>query len=798
MLSQAQGITAAMPVLALRGLVIFPKTLASFDIGRKKSANALKYAMDNDRLVYVVTQKDAFVDDPIDSDLYSIGCVVKVKQVLKVSDGITKVLVEGLYRAKHYNFVSSDEIATATVEKCDDKVTNNREIYKESLLRRVRTQFEKYARVCQGITPDVAINVESNDDLGFVSDYIAFSIPAPFDDKQYVLEQLSPVKRAKILLELLEKEREIGEIDRKINEKTKFAIDENQKEYYLREQLKVISNELYGDEAADEIEEYRTKIKLLSADDSVKETLISHVNKLAKMPNGSHEGTVERNYLDTCISMPWNSFTNTVTDINKATKILERDIYGMQKVKERILELLSVYALTPDIKGQIICLVGPPGVGKTSIGKTIAECMGRRFARVSLGGVHDEAEIRGHRKTYIGAMPGKIATALKNSGSGNPLILLDEVDKLGNDYKGDPASAMLEVLDPEQNNSFTDHYIEMPLDLSRAVFIATANTTSTIPAPLLDRMEVIEISSYTREEKFMIAKKHLVPKQLLVHGLTSKQLKITDDAIYSLIDFYTRESGVRKLERTIASICRKSAKIIVSTDKTKVTVNSKLLLEMLGKHKYKPESILPSDEVGIINGLAWTAVGGEIMQLEVSTMQGSGKIELTGSLGEVMKESAKTAVSFVRANAEKLGIDPMFYKNTDIHIHATEAAVPKDGPSAGVTITTALVSALTSRKIKRDIAMTGEISLRGRVLAIGGLKEKTMAAYTSGVKTVFIPKENVPDIDDIDEKVKNNVKIIPVSNIEEIFKFAFVDSSKNNVKIFTDSAFSKSSVEIIS
>ena len=798
MLSQAQGITAAMPVLALRGLVIFPKTLASFDVGRKKSANALKYAMDNDRLVYVVTQKDAFVDDPIDSDLYSIGCVVKVKQVLKVSDSVTKVLVEGLYRAKHYNFNSSEEISTATIEKCEDKPTNNREIYIESLLRRVRTQLEKYARVCPGLTPDVAINVESNDDLGFVADYIAFSIPAPFDDKQYVLEQLSPVKRAKILLELLEKEREIGEIDRKINEKTKFAIDENQKEYYLREQMKVISNELYGDEAADEIEEYRTKIKALSADESVKETLISHVNKLSKMPNGSHEGTVERNYLDTCISMPWNSYTNNATNINKASKILERDIFGMQKVKERILELLSVYALSPDIKGQIICLVGPPGVGKTSIGKTIAECMGRRFARVSLGGVHDEAEIRGHRKTYIGAMPGKIATALKNSGSGNPLILFDEIDKLGNDYKGDPASAMLEVLDPEQNNSFVDHYIEMPLDLSRAVFIATANTTSTIPAPLLDRMEVIEISSYTREEKFSIAKKHLIPKQLLAHGLTSKQLKISDDAIYSLIDFYTRESGVRKLERTIASICRKSAKIIVSNNKSKVFVNNKMVLEMLGKHKYKPEAILSCDEVGIINGLAWTSVGGEIMQLEVSTMLGTGKIELTGSLGEVMKESAKTAVSFVRANAEKLGIDPMFYKNTDIHIHATEAAVPKDGPSAGVTITTALVSALTNKKIKRDIAMTGEITLRGRVLAIGGLKEKTMAAYTSGVKTVFIPKENVPDIDEIDEKVKENVKIIPVSNIDEIFKFAFADSNSKEINIFTDRTFSKTSVETVS
>lgn len=792
-----EGIVLSMPVLALRGLVIFPKTLASFDVGRKKSANALKYAMEKNQLIYVVTQKDIYVDEPNDNDLYEMGCVVRVKQVLKVSDGLTKVLVEGLYRAKHSNFRSNREFLTANVEKCGEKAVTNREIYKESLLRRIRTQFEKYARVYSGLTPDIAINVDTNDDLGFVSDYIAFSIPAPYDDKQYVLEQLSPVKRAKVLLELLDKEREIGEIDRKINEKTKFAIDENQKEYYLREQMKVISNELYGDDSATEIEQYRAKVESLAAEISVKEKLITHINKLAKMPNGSHEGTVERNYLDTCIAMPWNSYTKVLTDIKKASKILERDIYGMQKVKERILELLSVYALSPDIKGQIICLVGPPGVGKTSIGKTIAECMGRRFSRVSLGGVHDEAEIRGHRKTYIGAMPGKIATAIKNSGSGNPLILLDEIDKLGSDYKGDPASAMLEVLDPEQNHAFCDHYIEMPLDLSKTVFIATANTTDSIPSPLLDRMEVIEISSYTREEKFSIAKKHLVPKQLSAHGLTSKQIKFNDDAIYSLIDFYTRESGVRKLERAIASICRKVAKIIVSSEKEKVIVTDKLLLEMLGKHKYKPEVILPCDEVGIINGLAWTSVGGEIMQLEVSVMEGTGKVELTGSLGDVMKESAKTAVSYVRANANKLGVDAMFYKNCDIHIHATQAAVPKDGPSAGVTITTALVSALTNKKIKRDIAMTGEVTLRGRVLAIGGLKEKTMAAYTSGVKTVFIPKENIPDLEDVDEKVKNNLKIIPVSYVDDILKYAFVDAEQN-IPILSDSALLNTTVNTVS
>ncbi len=624
------------------------------------------------------------------------------------------------------------------------------------------------------------MTVDNATDVGYISDFIAFNIPAPFDDKQYILEQISPVNRAKILYELLVKEREIGEIDKKISEKTRAAIDENQREYYLREQIRVISSELYGDEAADEINDYYSKIENLSADDSVKQNLARHVAKLSKMPQGSHEGTVERGYLDTCLELPWNAFSTVTADIKRAAKILDRDIYGMKKVKERILELLSVYVLNPDVKGQIICLVGPPAVGKTSIGKTIAECMGRRFARISLGGVHDEAEIRGHRKTYIGAMPGKIINAIKQAGSGNPLILLDEIDKLGSDYKGDPASALLEVLDPEQNSTFVDHFVEMPFDLSRTVFIATANNMSTIPAPLLDRMEVIELSSYTREEKFNIAKKHLTAKQLERHGIAKNQLKITDSAIYSLIDFYTREAGVRKLERSIASLCRKSAKILASGEAERVTVRDSDVVKMLGRHRYKPEVILANNEVGIINGLAWTSVGGEIMQLEIATMPGTGKIELTGSLGDVMKESARAAVSFVRANASKYGIDAEFYKNTDIHIHATEAAVPKDGPSAGVTITTGLISALTNKPIARDVAMTGEVTIRGRVLPIGGLKEKSMAAYTGGVKTVFIPKENIPDLEDVDERVKENIEFVPVSFVDEIISRAIIADSIDN------------------
>lgn len=767
-----------IPLLAMRGIVVFPKTTCSFDVARTKSINALKAAMDNDSLLYVVTQKDFYAEEPNRQDLYDMGCVVRVKQVLKVSDSLVKVLVQGLFRAKLSELRIGSAYYSAVVQKCIDIEDKNRDVYKESLLRRVRVQFHKYLAVLPGVTPDVAATVDNSKDLSFVSDFIAYNINAPFDDKQYVLEQLSPVKRAKITAELLDKERQIGEIDKKINEKTRISIDENQKEYYLREQVKIINNELYGDDSADEIDNYYTKIESLSAADNVKEELKKHVAKLSKMPQGSHEGTVERGYLDTCLELPWNAYTDVKADIPRAEKILNRDIYGMNKVKERILELLSVYKLSPDIKGQIICLVGPPGVGKTSIGRSIAECMGRQFARISLGGIHDEAEIRGHRKTYIGAMPGKIINAVKQSGSGNPLILLDEIDKLGSDYKGDPSSALLEVLDPEQNATFVDHFVEIPFDLSHTVFVATANTADTIPAPLRDRMEIIDLTSYTREEKFQIAKRHLIPRQIECHGLRKAQIRFNDEAIYSLIDFYTREAGVRKLERSIASLCRKAAKKIALEEVTKVLIKENTVTEMLGRKRYKPEVILPDNEVGIINGLAWTSVGGEIMQLEIASMKGTGKIELTGSLGDVMKESARAAISFVRANAEKYGIDPDFYNTRDIHIHATEAAVPKDGPSAGVTITTGLISALTNRPVARDVAMTGEVTIRGRVLPIGGLKEKAMAAYTGGVKTVFIPKDNLADLEDVDAIVKENIEFVAVSNVDEIISRAIILEEK--------------------
>ena len=770
-----------MPVLALRGLVVFPGTVISFDVARKKSVAAVKYAAEHGGLLYAAAQREVFVEDPKEEDLYPIGCVVRVRQVLKISDNTVKVLVDGLYRAKA-GAVSFGAFLSAGITRLEDKPIKNRPVYLESLIRRIRTQFEKYVEVYSNMAPDVVMQVAVSDDVGKLADFIASSVPAPYDDKQYILEQTDPVRRAKILIEMLDKEREIGEIDRRIGEKTKAAIDENQREYYLREQIKAISSELYGDDTADEIDEYHMKVEALNADSSVKEALHKEVNKLAKMPGGAHEGTVVRGYLDTCLELPWNNYTKVSADIKRAAKILDRDIYGMNKVKERILEMLSVYALAPDIKGQIICLAGPPGVGKTSIGKTVAECMGRKFARISLGGVHDEAEIRGHRKTYIGAMPGKIIDAVRRAGSGNPLILLDEVDKLGSDYKGDPSSALLEVLDPEQNGTFTDNFIEIPYDLSHTVFIATANDLSTVPAPLLDRMEVIEIPSYTREEKLNIAKYHLVRKQEQRHGLNGRTFKITDGAIYSLIDFYTREAGVRRLERTIAALCRKSAKLIAEGSEKRVTVNAETVEKMLGHKRYKPEQILSRDEVGIINGLAWTSVGGEIMQLEVAVMEGTGKIELTGSLGDVMKESAMAAVSYVRSNAERFNIDTEFYKKLDIHIHATEPAVPKDGPSAGVAITTGLVSALTGRAVKRDVAMTGEVTVRGRVLPIGGLREKSMAAYTGGVKTVFIPADNVADLDDVDDIVKQNVSFIPVSFVDEIIEKA-LDAKKESAAL---------------
>ncbi len=769
---------ANYPLLALRGLVAFPDMMITLDVGRKKSVAALNFAMEKNTPIYLITQKSIATENPGLDDLYKIGCVARVRQVLTLPDGSVKALLHGLYRAHHLEITDKGDFYTATVERLDDKPVKNRQVYIEGLIRRIRASFELYLKVSPKMPADIVMTVATSENLSYLSDYIAFNIPAPFDDKQYVLEQLSVVTRAKVLLELLSKEREITEIDNRIGEKTRYRIDETQKDFYLKEQIKVISDELYGDESGDETDEYHSKVNALKASDEVKAKIHTEINKLLKMPPGAHEATSQRAFIELCLELPWDKERKGTVDINRAARILDRDFYGLKRVKERILEAISVYALAPEVKGQIICLYGPPGVGKTSIGKTIAECMGRDYARVSLGGVHDEAEIRGHRKTYVGAMPGKIISAMKKAGSKNPVILLDEIDKIGSDYKGDPASAMLEVLDPEQNCAFTDNFLDMPYDLSRAVFITTANSLDTIPLPLLDRMEIIEIDSYTREEKFNIAKKHLLARQLESHGVTNKNCKISNGVLYSLIDFYTREAGVRSLERTIGSLCAKAAKKIAEGSQQIVNIKPQDLEALLGHKKYRPEAILPEDEIGIINGLAWTRVGGEIMQMEIAVMEGTGKVELTGNLGDVMKESAAAAITYVRANAAKYGINPDFYKTKDIHIHATEAATPKDGPSAGVTITTALVSALTKTPIRRDIAMTGEVTVLGRVLPIGGLKEKSMAAYRGGVKTVFIPHENIPDLDDVDETVKAHICFVPVRFVDEIIDAALVSRKK--------------------
>lgn len=766
-------------MIPLRGLVVFPSMLLHFDVARKKSIAAVKDAMENSREIFVVAQSDITAEEPTADDLYEIGCVAKIRQVLKLNDGNIRVLIEGLYRAKMQCIMDKEPFYSAIVEECPDKITRTTANYREAITRKVRDLFDRYSSVTPRQAPDILLTVMSTENMSYLSDFIAFNMPVPFDDKQYILEELSPSKRMQLVAKMLEREYEIVRIDEKINEKVKNAVDENQREYYLKEQLKAISGELYGDEGETEIEDYLARIDGMKANEEVKKKLKAEVNKLAKMPQGSHEGTVVRNYLDTCIEIPFGIYTKTVSDINRSAKILDRDFYGMEKVKERILEALSVYELSPDMNGQIICLVGPPGVGKTSIAKTIAECMGRNYARIALGGVYDESEIRGHRKTYIGAMPGKIINAVKQAGSQNPLILLDEIDKLGSDFRGDPSAALLEVLDGEQNNTFVDHYIDMPFDLSKAVFITTANAVDTIPPALYDRLEIIELSSYTREEKFNIAKEHLIKKQIKLHGLSGAKLRIADSAVYSLIDYYTREAGVRRLERKIAALCRKSAKRIVSGEAKRITVTSSDIESFLGHKVYRTDELLSEDTVGVINGLAWTCVGGELMQLEVAVMQGTGKLELTGSLGDVMQESARAAVTYVRSMADKYGIDPDFYKKTDIHIHATQAAVPKDGPSAGVTITTALISALTGRAVRRDIAMTGEITIRGRVLPIGGLKEKSMAAYRAGVTTVFIPIDNVPDLDDVDKKVRASINFVPCSTFDDVAKGALCDTAVN-------------------
>jgi len=762
-----------LPMLPLRGLTVFPHMILTFDVGREKSINALDEAMVNNQLIFLTTQKDAKNDSPDVDDIYNVGTISRVKQLLRLPGNTIRVLVEGLNRAEIMKYVKTEPFFT--VEVAERILPENREksIIDEALKRKVTSTFEDYAKLSGKITPETVSSVSAIDDIGQLSDVIASHMHLRIEQKQAILNEFDPEKRMEKLLELLMSEIEILEVEKDISIRVRKQIDKMQREYYLREQIKAIQSEL-GDKdgVAGEVDEYRKKLETMKLPEEVEIKVLKELDRLQKMQSGSAEGSVIRTYLDWIFDLPWGKKTEVMIDLKKAEAILEEDHYGLEKVKERILEYLAVLKLTNNLKGPILCLVGPPGVGKTSIAKSIARALNRNYVRMSLGGVRDEAEIRGHRRTYVGAMPGRIISALRQAGSFNPLILLDEIDKMSSDFRGDPASAMLEVLDGEQNFAFRDHYLELPVDLSDVLFLTTANSLDTIPRPLLDRMEVITISGYTEEEKVQIAQRYLVDKQMKAHGLYKKNLKITESAIRCVINYYTREAGVRNLEREIANICRKAAKLLVSGSRKSVTVTPSNIEKYLGTRRYRFDKANEKDEVGVATGLAWTPVGGDTLAIEVTIMDGSGKLELTGQLGDVMKESAMAAVSFIRSKAELLGIDREFHKKYDIHIHVPEGATPKDGPSAGITLATAMVSALTGRAVKRNVAMTGEITLRGRVLPIGGVKEKVLAAHRAGIDTVVLPAENRKDIDEIPENVRSGLKFVFVEEMDTVLNTA--------------------------
>ena len=763
---------AKLPVLALRGMSIFPEQTVHFDVGRLKSALALEHAMKHDQVLFLVPQKDILVDDPGLKDLHAIGTVVKVKQILKTQGDNVRVLVTGLYRARILELTQNEPFLSGTIDPVDE-VAYTDNLKTKALRREAVTMYGNYSDMLEHPAQGVQLRIVASEDCGFIADTIAQHSGIEYTEKAKLLCQLNPVKRLEAALRFLSHEMLMLQMENDIQDKTHAVMDQNQRDYFLREQMKVIREEL--GEADDEAEfyEYDRKIRALQLDKDSEGKLLKDVLRLKKQPFGSAEASVLRNYLDTVLELPWNVTTKERIDIAIARKILNDDHFGLDKVKERILESIAVRQLSPEIPPQIICLVGPPGVGKTSIAYSVARSLNRKMARIALGGVHDEADIRGHRKTYVGAMPGRILAAMIQAGSMNPLLLLDEVDKMGHDHRGDPSAALLEVLDGEQNKTYRDHYLELPFDLSGVMFITTANSIDTIPRPLLDRMEIIELSSYTDEEKVMIAKNHLLPKQLKKHGLKKSQLRFSDDAIREIIRCYTRESGVRNLERAFASVCRKTGMRLLSDDGIKrISISGSNIEEFLGVRKFVPDRIPGTDQVGLVTGLAWTSVGGETLEVEVNVMEGSGKLELTGNLGDVMKESAHAALSYIRANAEKLGVSADFYKTKDIHVHFPEGAVPKDGPSAGVTVCTAMVSALTNVTVRRDVAMTGEISLRGRVLPIGGLKEKTMAALRHGVRTVIIPKDNERDLQEIDPVVRNALNFVIAQSIDTVLETA--------------------------
>ena len=761
-----------MPVLALRGLTVFPVQTVHFDVGRLKSVMALDAAMKENQVLILVPQKDILVDDPGLKDLYAIGTIVMVKQVLKAQDENLRVLVTGLSRGRVTELTQTTPYLSGYVESVPSQESANTP-RNQALRREANNLYADYTEMTEHPTQLIQLKMIDSDDSGYLADSIGQNSGLDYRDKAALLCQLNPLKRLEMAVSMLRHEIEVLKLEGEIQDKTRASMDQNQRDYYLREQMKAIREELGEEDEDEELDEDLARIKALHLPEEQEKKLIKDANKLKKQPYGSSEASVLRNYLDTVLDLPWNVKTKERVDVEAARKILDHDHFGMEKVKERILEAMAVREMAPESGHQILCLVGPPGVGKTSIAYSIARCLNRKMVRISLGGVHDEADIRGHRKTYVGAMPGRIMAAMTQAGTSNPVLLLDEIDKMGSDYRGDPSAALLEVLDGEQNSTYRDHYVEIPFDLSDVMFITTANTLDTVPRPLLDRMEIIELGSYSDEEKLMIAKNHLVPKQLKKHGLKKSQLKITDDAIREIICCYTRESGVRNLERYLAELCRKAdMQLLTQEDTKKITVTGGNLESYLGIRKFLPDRIPGTDQVGLVTGLAWTSVGGETLEVEVNVMDGSGKLELTGNLGDVMKESAHAALSYIRANSGKLGIASDFYKTKDIHVHFPEGAVPKDGPSAGVTVCTAIVSALTGISVRRDIAMTGEISLRGRVMRIGGLKEKTMAALRHGVRTVIIPRDNERDLEEIDQTVRKQLNFVSAATVDTVLDVA--------------------------
>ncbi len=761
-----------MPLLALRGLHVFPGMLLTFDVERPASIAALNNAVRADQLIFLAAQKDLGADLPKEEEIYAVGTVCRIRQQLRQPRGnICRVMVEGLYRARAESMNCDPKAYYAYIEPWEDKAERVSPERTEALLRSCLSQFDDYIHFNSDMISEQIINLLANPDPAYVSNYLAQNVRLSIEDRQMLLEERYPTRRLALVNRLLTRELRILNIEKELSEQTQEAMNRNQRDYYLREEMKIIQSELGED---DDIELYREKIEALPVSEEIREKLLKELGRLSRQPFGSSEAAVLRGYLDVCLEIPWGKTTKETINIAKARRKLDDDHFGLEKVKERILEYLAVKQLSPDIKGGLLCLVGPPGTGKTSIAQSIAAATNRKLVRISLGGVHDEAEIRGHRRTYIGSMPGRIISGVIQAGSCNPLMVLDEIDKLASDYRGDPAAALLEALDGEQNTGFRDNFLELPFDLSGVFFITTANTTSTIPRALLDRMEVIELSSYTDEEKLQIAKRHLIPKQRKKHGLKPAQLKIQDDAVRAMIRGYTRESGVRNLEREIANVCRKAASGVAEEKYKSLNVRAADLAPLLGPPPFKPETLHPRDEIGLVRGLAWTQVGGEVLDVEAAVVSGTGKVELTGNLGDVMKESAMAAITYIRSRSVVLGVDPEFYKNRDIHIHFPEGAVPKDGPSAGITMTVALISALTGTPVRRDVAMTGEVTLRGRVLPIGGLREKTMAALRAGVKTVIIPLDNEADLEKIDQTVRSKLSFVTAENVDDILDLVLV------------------------